>query len=111
MAHQLTNNTTELENLLAKANALPVAITIDTTLTQEGQAADAKAVGDALAGKAANSHTQDASTITGGSFSGIVHAGYGMQTALDSLLRNSLLIPATMSPILTGEGEICWTYE
>lgn len=29
-------------------------VTIDNTLTQEGQAADAKAVGDALAGKVAN---------------------------------------------------------
>lgn len=52
MAHQLTLNTTALDELKTIAAALPVAITIDTTLTQEGQAADAKATGDALTGKA-----------------------------------------------------------
>lgn len=39
-------------------------VTIDNTLTQAGQAADAKAVGDALAGKAATTHTHTASQIT-----------------------------------------------
>lgn len=42
----LQNNIASLEALINKANALPTAVTIDTTLTQEGQAADAKAVGD-----------------------------------------------------------------
>lgn len=48
----LTDNTTNLQNLLTAVQELPDAITIDTTLTQPGQAADAKAVGDAIAGKA-----------------------------------------------------------
>ena len=50
----LNDNTNKITAILAKANALPdrsEGIALDTTLTQSGQAADAKAVGDALAGK------------------------------------------------------------
>lgn len=46
---QLNQNSIALEELKTMAASLPAAITIDSTLTQEGQAADAKAVGDALA--------------------------------------------------------------
>lgn len=51
---------TSIEGILEKiADKMPASsgstVTIDNTLTQEGQAADAKAVGDALAGKVANS--------------------------------------------------------
>lgn len=50
---------TSIEGILEKiADKMPASsgstVTIDNTLTQEGQAADAKAVGDALAGKVAN---------------------------------------------------------
>ena len=50
----LNENSTKIVDILAKANALPdrsEGVTLDTTLTQSGQAADAKAVGDALAEK------------------------------------------------------------
>ena len=50
----LNDNTNKIAAILAAANALPdrsEGIALDTTLTQSGQAADAKAVGDALAGK------------------------------------------------------------
>ena len=50
----LNDNTSKIADILAKANALPdmsEGIALDTTLTQSGKAADAKAVGDALAGK------------------------------------------------------------
>ena len=50
----LNDNTSKIAAILAKANALPDRsedVTLDTTLTQSGKAADAKAVGDALAGK------------------------------------------------------------
>ena len=50
----LDDNTSKIAAILAKANALPdrsEGVALDTTLTQSGQAADAKAVGDALAGK------------------------------------------------------------
>ena len=50
----LNDNTNKIADILAKANALPdrsEGVALDTTLTQSGQAADAKAVGDALAGK------------------------------------------------------------
>ena len=50
----LNDNTNKIAAILAAANALPdrsEGVTLDTTLTQSGQAADAKAVGDALAGK------------------------------------------------------------
>ena len=50
----LNENSTKIADILAKANALPdrsEGIALDTTLTQSGKAADAKAVGDALAGK------------------------------------------------------------
>ena len=39
-------------------------VTIDASLTQTGQAADAKATGDALNGKAPKAHTHTASQIT-----------------------------------------------
>lgn len=44
----LKNNNAQLEALIEQANALPIAITVDATLTQEGAAADAKATGDAI---------------------------------------------------------------
>ena len=50
----LNDNTSKIAAILAKANALPdrsEGVALDTTLTQSGKAADAKAVGDALAGK------------------------------------------------------------
>ena len=50
----LNNNTNKIAAILAAANALPdrsEGVVLDTTLTQSGKAADAKAVGDALAGK------------------------------------------------------------
>ena len=50
----LNDNTSKIADILAKANALPDrsgGVALDTTLTQSGQAADAKAVGDALAEK------------------------------------------------------------
>lgn len=45
---QLNQNSVALEELKTKAASLPAAITIDSTLTQEGQAADAKATGEAI---------------------------------------------------------------
>lgn len=50
----LDENTSKIAAILAAANALPDRsedVALDTTLTQSGKAADAKAVGDALAGK------------------------------------------------------------
>ena len=131
---QLENNTTTLENILTTLNELPNAITIDTTLTQAGQAADAEATGNALAEKvptsrtingkelssnitliasdvsaAASSHTQAASTITTGTFVGIVIAGRSLQTPSAYMLRNSKLAASATNP--SYNGEICWTYE
>ena len=45
----ITNVTEALEALKDLAEGLPAAITVDDTLSVEGAAADAKAVGDALA--------------------------------------------------------------
>ena len=50
----LNDNTNKIAAILAAANALPdrsEGVTLDTTLTQSGKEADAKAVGDALAEK------------------------------------------------------------
>ena len=60
----LDDNTNKIAAILAVANALPDrsnGVALDTTLTQSGQAADAKAVGDALAEKQPNGDylTQD----------------------------------------------------
>ena len=60
----LDNNTIKIADILAKANALPdrsEGVVLDTTLTQSGKAADAKAVGDALAEKQSKGNylTQD----------------------------------------------------
>lgn len=106
MANQLTLNNTALEEIKVLAASLPTANTIelDTTLTQSGQAADAKAVGDKIA-----NHTQAASTITAGTFAGAVVAQTTSQTPATSLLRNSKLVTADTNP--SNNGEICWTYE
>ena len=60
----LNDNTNKIAAILAKANALPdrsEGVVLDTTLTQSGKAADAKAVGDALAEKQSKGNylTQD----------------------------------------------------
>ena len=50
----LNDNTNKIAAILAKANALPdkgEGVALDTTLSEAGKAADAKAVGDALAEK------------------------------------------------------------
>ena len=108
MASTLENNTNTIESLISAINAMPDAITIDTTLTQSGKAADAKATGDALAGKAPSSHNQAASTITAGTFAGAVVAQTASQTPATSLLRNSKLVSTATNP--SNNGEICWTY-
>ena len=109
MANQLTTNTSTIESLIAAINAMPDAIQIDTTLTQSGQAADAKAVGDTIANKADATHSQAANTITTGTFAGAVVAQTSSQTPATSLLRNSKLVTADTNP--SYNGEICWTYE
>ena len=135
---QLNTNSEGLQALLEIANALPDAIEIDTTLSQAGMAADAKAVGDAIANLQDNTvdttlsststnpvqnkiitealssksdigHTQDASTITGGSFAGAVIAQTSTQAPATSLLRNSKLVTTETNP--SNNGEINWKYE
>lgn len=101
---QLNQNSIALEELKTKAASLPAAITIDSTLTKSGQAADAKAVGDKLA-----NHTQAASTITAGTFAGAVVAQTTSQTPGTALLRNSKIVASATNP--TNNGEICWIYE
>lgn len=101
---QLNQNSVALEELKTMVSSLPAAITIDSTLTQEGQAADAKAVGNKIA-----NHTQAASTITAGTFAGAVVAQTTSQTPGTSLLRNSKIVSTDTNP--SNNGEICWTYE
>lgn len=60
-------------------------ITIDTTLTQEGQAADAKAVGDALATKA------DATTLSGYVQTATAESTYAKKTDLSGYATTSSL--------------------
>lgn len=100
----LKNNNAALEALIEQANALPIAITVDATLTQEGAAADAKATGDKLA-----NHTQAASSITEGTFAGAVVAPRTGQICSSYMLRNSKIASSATNP--SYNGEICWTYE
>lgn len=106
MVNNLTDNNISLQNILAAINELPNtnSIAIDSTLTKEGQAADAKVVGDKFA-----NHTQTASTITAGTFAGAVVAQRNSQTYSSYLLRNSTLTTSATNP--SYNGEICWTYE
>ena len=108
---QLNTNTEGLQALLEMANALPDAIEIDTTLSQAGMAADAKAVGDAIDALANDNsnHNQSASTITAGTFAGQVVAASSAQTPSTSLLRNSKILSTETNP--SNNGEINWTYE
>ena len=105
----ILNVTQNLESLKEIVADLPTAVTIDATLTKTGQAADAKAVGDALATQASVSHEQAASTITAGTFAGAVVANSASQSPSTSLLRNSKLATEDTAP--AHNGEICWTYE
>ena len=57
---------------------------------------------------AAAVHTQEASTITQGTFAGQVVANSAGQTPTVSLLRNSALVSTDTTP--TVNGEINWTY-
>lgn len=103
------NNISEAINTLKNlVEALPMAVQVDTTLTKTGQAADAKATGDALAGKAAISHTQAASTISAGTFAGAVVAQTSSQIPATSLLRNSKIVNTENNP--ENNGEIVWRY-
>lgn len=57
----------------------------------------------------AQAHNQAASTITAGTFAGVVVANSEGQSPDISLLRNSKLVSTETNP--TVNGEICWTYE
>lgn len=81
---------------------------IDPTLTIEGSAADAKAVGDALL-----SHKHATSDITSGVL-GVEFGGTGYSSITDTTYttaryRASSLHSAETTP--TDNGVICWTYE
>lgn len=78
----IQNITEAIEALKNVAAGLPVAISVDTTLTQSGQAADAKATGDALATKAESSHNHAATEITSGTLS-VARGGTG-NTSVDT---------------------------
>lgn len=104
---QLNQNSVALEELKTKAASLPAAIMIDSTLTQSGQAADAKVVGDKFA-----HHTQAASTITAGTFAGAVRAGTGTQEPTTAVLRNSaFVVPNSIGEPTISNGEILWYLE
>lgn len=60
-------------------------------------------------GAAGTSHTQSASSITGGTFAGAVVAYTSGQTPSTMLLRNSKLVSTETNP--SNNGEICWLYE
>lgn len=92
----LTNNTTKLNEILDTVNSLPNAVTIDidSTLTQPGQAADAKAVGDALdsakayADSAANAVKDDLLNGAGSAYDTLKELGdliVGNQDAIGAL--------------------------
>lgn len=75
-------------------------VTIDSTLTQEGQAADAKAVGDALANKADSSDLSDymkTSTADG---------KYATKTELESYVKTSALPKGTAVSNATGAEDV-----
>lgn len=100
----ITNITEAITALRSLAEDLPTAVAIDDTLTKAMQAADAKAVGDAI-----STHTQAASTISTGTFAGEVVAKSSTQNPGSFLLRNSKLVSAETNP--SNNGEICWIYE
>lgn len=94
---QLNTNTEGLQSLLEMANALPDPIEIDASLSQSGMAADAKAVGDAIAHKSNTGHTHNASEITEGTLaverletSGVTANSYG---PTDSVTTGTFNVP------------------
>ena len=99
MASTLENNTSAINDLLTTINNLPNALTLDTTLTQSGQAADAKVVGDRISehtnntsnphgvtaaqiGAAETSHSHSATEITSGTLP-VARGGTG-NTSVDT---------------------------
>lgn len=66
-------------------------------------------INTSISGKANSSHSQAASTITGGTFAGTMYAHSSYQTPGTSLIRNSKLVTSETNP--TVNGEINWVYE
>lgn len=106
---KLTTNTTNLQSILETINNLPEAISVDDALSEiSTNPVQNKIVTEALNQKANSIHTQAATTITEGTFSGQVIANSSGQAESTSLLRNSKLVSEDTNP--TVNGEICWTY-
>lgn len=121
--------TTYIKNSQGQFEKVVPKITTDTTLSQNGKPADAKAVGDALNAKADTTHDHDNATTSeagfmsatdktnldnamlksGGTFTGEVAASSSYQTPTTSLLRNSKLSSTEATP--SYNGEIVWVYE
>ena len=59
--------------------------------------------------KSVSAHTQDASSITAGTFAGQVVANSSGQTYSTYCLRNTRLASSDTNP--TVNGQICWTYK
>ena len=94
---------------LSDLPTIPAAVTVDTAMSSTStNPVQNKVVNTALAGKAASSHTQAASTITAGTFAGQMVANSSGETYSNYCLRNTRLASADTNP--TVNGEICWTY-
>ena len=102
---QLDTNTSNLEDILSTISALPNAVSVDEALSETST----NPVQNKVVTAAINNHTQAASTITAGTFTGVVAAEASSQTPATPILRNSSLVTTDTNP--TNNGEICWTYE
>jgi hypothetical protein len=94
----LTNNTSELRDILAAVKALPEAFS--------GSWNDLKDKPDTFL---PSDHDQAASTITAGTFAGQVVASASGQTPGSYVLRNQKVSLTAENP--TVNGEICWLAE
>jgi hypothetical protein len=103
----LNDNTAALETLVAQVNALPTQISIDTTLTQQGMAADAKATGDAIAAAGGAPNVSNATGTLAINRGGTGATVKGAQT--NGALNKLGIVYATSLPAASSytEGTIC----
>lgn len=100
----LQDNTNSLQSTIALAESLPTQIAIDTSLTQTGQAADAKATGDGITAAKNLSNATGTLPINKGGTGATVK---GAQT--NGALNKLGIVYATSLPAASSytEGTIC----
>ena len=105
VAQSIVLNGVDINELIGEGTPVNIDESLSETSTNPVQN---KVVTNALNNKSDINHTQAASTISAGTFTGAVVAQASSQTPSTSLLRNSKLAETDTDP--ANNGEIVWIY-